>query len=750
LSATIVGTAGADVLSGTSGPDVIVGLGGADTIKGFGGADRICGGAGNDVIEAGPGADRVLGDQGNDTIRGGAGGDVLEGGDGNDRVFGDAGNDTLVGGGGDDVLTGGTGADKLRGSVGADTLRADENDVALDGGVGRDLGDFSLAGTAISVDLAVGGGAPRDGRSGGFSVVWIEDLIGSRFDDQLVGDGKANQIRGGRGVDTIRGGRGADTIRGGDGNDLLFGDEDSDTVDGNEGNDRANGGPGSDVCSAEITYDCETPGAYPLYEPLLYGFDGQLPNAGITELGGVSSDGRWLAFESKATNLVPGVDCESLPPGVDNCYRIYLLDRAAFTVEMIAEGRGRCGVDTYIDPRNCMAAPTVSNDGRFVAFDSEWTGLVEGDTNITRDVFVKDRTTGELQRVSLNVHGSESSSTIRGQRPTSLQPRFNWDSSEVWFLSLADNLVPGDTNSGFCDQDEWNRVYKDVDDLPHGGGVEVGQDLFAKNLATGVVRRIDVDSHGHELPGCTVVFAYNLSGDGTTVALDALASFFTLPWWGNGMLDTLLIKDVTAGTLKEMRARSLSDGHIWPISGSDLSPSGRTLYSTEVWPYSWDDAALGWRCNSEDVYSFDIATGRPTLVSDALYGRPGTGGCDCCGKPLCQTWLYSYARGRSPVSADGTYLLMRGETDNGAFYSLNLTTGGFQSILANTWADDPTEPIPGAPGITRREVLRAFALFYLGAGHSQLLLSSHYGWPTPGAVYPGLPDSPNVVIRLAP
>jgi VCBS repeat-containing protein len=127
--ATIVGTAGVDVLTGTSGPDVIVAGSGRDWITAGSGDDTICSGAardiirggdGNDTVNAGPDRDVVLGGVGNDTLSGSMGGDILVGGTGDDRVHGAAGYDTLLGAGGDDHLSGGGNTDSCRGGTGTD------------------------------------------------------------------------------------------------------------------------------------------------------------------------------------------------------------------------------------------------------------------------------------------------------------------------------------------------------------------------------------------------------------------------------------------------------------------------------------------------------------------------------------------------------------------------------------------------------------------------------------------------------
>lgn len=84
--ATLIGTAGKEVLTGTPGADVIVGLGGKDTIYGMGGNDTICGGHGNDRLYGGDGDDRLFGEGGNDKLFGEAGADYLDGGPGNNKL----------------------------------------------------------------------------------------------------------------------------------------------------------------------------------------------------------------------------------------------------------------------------------------------------------------------------------------------------------------------------------------------------------------------------------------------------------------------------------------------------------------------------------------------------------------------------------------------------------------------------------------------------------------------------------------
>jgi Ca2+-binding RTX toxin-like protein len=215
-AATIVGTAGDDVIDGTPGVDVIAGGDGDDTINGLDGNDLICGGAGDDQVDGGAGDDRVSGDRGLDT---------LAGGDGDDQLDGSLDDDFLTGGAGDDELVGAAGNDELVGDDGVDTA------------------DYSASPAGMSVDLmthlATGDGL--DGLSA------IENLVGTNFDDALAGDAGDNSIDGGAGSDLLLGGEGNDRLDGGNGADRMFGHEDDDVVVGGDDHDFMSGGDGHDL-----------------------------------------------------------------------------------------------------------------------------------------------------------------------------------------------------------------------------------------------------------------------------------------------------------------------------------------------------------------------------------------------------------------------------------------------------------------------------------------------------------------------
>ena len=137
----------------------------------------------------------------------------------------------------------------------------------------------------------------------------------------------------------------------------------------------------------------------------------------------LSADGRFVAFQSDATNLVPGnsrggaLFVHERPTGITLRLNIEL-DGVAARVQ----------------------SPALSADGRFVAFSSDAANLVPGDTNGELDVFVHDRETGKTRRVSRGSGGRQSNGA-------SFRPALSADGRWVAFVSEATNLVPGDTNN---------------------------------------------------------------------------------------------------------------------------------------------------------------------------------------------------------------------------------------------------------------------------------------------------------------
>lgn len=151
---------------------------------------------------------------------------------------------------------------------------------------------------------------------------------------------------------------------------------------------------------------------------------------------GISGDGRFVAFESYAIDLVAGT-----PAFLAN--RIYVRDRVAGTTDVVS-------VPTGGAPASAVqaASPSISADGRYVAFASLETSLVAGDTNGFEDVFVRDRTAGTTVRASLSGAGEQAACppfvTLGG---CTRDPVISADGRFVAFRSRATNLALSDTNN---------------------------------------------------------------------------------------------------------------------------------------------------------------------------------------------------------------------------------------------------------------------------------------------------------------
>jgi Tol biopolymer transport system component len=189
----------------------------------------------------------------------------------------------------------------------------------------------------------------------------------------------------------------------------------------------------------------------------------------------VSGDGRFVAFDSTASNLVGG-DTNGLSD-------VFVRDRQTGTTRRVSVSSA--GVQGDGDSRGAL----VSADGRFVAFWSDASNLVGGDTNAVADAFVRDRQTGTTRRVSVSSAGAESDGV---SYPESISP----DGRFVAFESDASTLVAGDTN-GFTD-------------------------IFVRDRQTGTTRRVSVSSAGAEGDGDS--YSASISSDGRFIAFTSAGS----------------------------------------------------------------------------------------------------------------------------------------------------------------------------------------------------------------------------------
>jgi hypothetical protein len=169
--------------------------------------------------------------------------------------------------------------------------------------------------------------------------------------------------------------------------------------------------------------------------------------------------------------------------------------------------QGTLGAEANAD----STAASISADGRFVAFESEATNLVLGDTNGVQDIFVHDRLTGETERVSVDSFGGEANGA-------SYDPEISDDGNVVAFESDASNLVSGDA-FGF-------------------------RDILVHNRTTGATEMASVSSSGSQANGTS--YDPSLSSAGSLVAFESNAdSLVPDPWPGNY---DIFLRDLGSGT----------------------------------------------------------------------------------------------------------------------------------------------------------------------------------------------------------
>jgi Tol biopolymer transport system component len=273
---------------------------------------------------------------------------------------------------------------------------------------------------------------------------------------------------------------------------------------------------------------------------------GAQPN-GNSRMPSISGDGRYVAFSSDATNLVPD--------DTNGVTDVFVHDRRSGTTKRVSVSSSRAQAN-----RDSIS-PSISADGRSVAFESNAFNLVRGDTNGATDVFVHDRRTEITQRVSVSSSGAQANMA-------SFRPSITANGRSVAFMSYATNLVGGDTN-----------------------GVT---DIFLHDQRTGTTELVSVSSSGVRANGGSSRSnsGPSISADGRYVAFESDAS--NLVSRDTNAASDVFVHDRRAGTTKRVSASSNGAQANGDSTLPSTSRDGRSIafwsFATNLVPGDTNDA----------------------------------------------------------------------------------------------------------------------------------------------------------------
>lgn len=327
----------------------------------------------------------------------------------------------------------------------------------------------------------------------------------------------------------------------------------------------------------------------------------------------ISYDGRYVAFYSLATNLVPG--------DTNAAGDIFLHDReTGETTRVSISSEGKEG-----DLESIW--PSLSGDARFIAFTSSATNLVEGDTNNLPDVFVHDRETRTTTRVSVSSQGEQSDGISYNYFPA-----ITADGRYVVFASLAGNLVERDTNQ------TW--------------------DIFVHDRETRSTVLASVNSNGRQANAPSLHGV--ISGNGRFVAFNSYAN--NLMANDQNEVSDVFVHDLETRTTMpvsvDAQGRLGNESSDRATISFDGECIGYSSFASNLTPVDKDE--------EEDVFIYERSARNNRLASNSLAGTPALARDDddddvpwCCYiSPACCIIVVISDR-KSVIAPDGNSIIYR-------------------------------------------------------------------------------------------
>jgi Tol biopolymer transport system component len=302
----------------------------------------------------------------------------------------------------------------------------------------------------------------------------------------------------------------------------------------------------------------------------------------------ISGDGRYVAYVSDGDGIVAG--------GNDNFSQVYVRDRVLGTTSRVStKPNGNQGTDDSDDP-------SISRDGRWIAFESDSGGLVPNDVNQSTDVFVRDQLTGVNRRISLDAAGGELENG--GEAPS-----IDGDGNLVAFVT-GEPLVASDTN--------------------------VWDDVYVRNLTTNAITLVSAGLGGAPANGTNAEPA--ISADGRFVAFSSLATNIDGVGSSGAGQWNVFVRDLSTGATRRASSSLTGAAPHGSSSGPSISGDGRFVSFESTAP----DVVSGDTNGVRDAFVFDRTTGKVARLStDQLGQQLPTGGDDAA------------------LSADGTSVTFR-------------------------------------------------------------------------------------------
>lgn len=294
--------------------------------------------------------------------------------------------------------------------------------------------------------------------------------------------------------------------------------------------------------------------------------DGSMSDNNGSYQKNISSDNRYIVFNSDSTNIV--LNDTNLSTDV-------------FVRDTVMNTTTRVSVDSSgVEGDGDSLLGSISSDGRYVTFISNATNLVADDTNGTQDIFVHDNVLGTTTRVSVNSNGDESNDY-------STMPTISGDGKYVVFESIATNLVSGDTNGR--------------------------TDIFIHNIKSGVTTRVSLGNDGNE--GNFDSYFSSVSSDGRYVVFYSNSSNFVVN--DTNSMEDVFVRDTVDNTTTRV---SVSSAGVEAFGSSpSISANGRYV----VFASQATNLVSGNNSGFNQIYMHDMQTGATTKVSVDSNGLEG-------------------------------------------------------------------------------------------------------------------------------